>query len=80
MITAEQLGQRLRIARGSASQDMVAAELGVPRSAISNMESGLRQVSSIELTRLAALYGRPIEWFVSLNTQEDATDTVTRPR
>ena len=77
MITAEQLGQRLRIARGSASQDMVAAELGVPRSAISNMESGLRQVSSIELTRLAALYGRPIEWFVSPNTQEDATDTVT---
>jgi transcriptional regulator with XRE-family HTH domain len=76
MITGEQLGQRLRAARGAISQDVAAAELSIPRSAISNMESGTRQVSSIELTRLAALYGRPIEWFVSPNTQEGPADTV----
>lgn len=75
-ITAEQLGHRLRIARGQISQDLAAAEIGVPRSAVSLMETGQRQVSTLELTRLATLYGRPIEWFVNPNDAEEAADPV----
>ncbi len=75
-MTAEQLGQRMRIARGQISQDLAAAQLGVPRSAISLMESGQRQISTLELTRLATLYGRPVEWFVSTDDAAEQGDPV----
>ena len=66
-ITAEAIGQRLRFARESRqiTQESAGAALGLQRSAISLMESGQRQVSTLELTRLADLYGRAIEWFVN---------------
>ena len=62
-ITAEAIGQRLRFARESRqiTQESAGAVLGLQRSAISLMESGQRQVSTLELTRLAELYGRAIE-------------------
>ncbi len=75
-ISAEQLGQRLRTARGQISQDAAASEIGVSRSAISLMESGQRQVTTIELSRLATLYGRPIEWFVNPNADLESADPV----
>lgn len=52
------LGLRLREAREyrGLSQDDVAQNIGVSRSAISLMESGTRNVSAIELSRLAKLY------------------------
>lgn len=56
---------RLREAREyvGVSQDRVAAYLGVPRSAISEIESGKRNISAIELQKLAKLYQRPVSWF-----------------
>lgn len=57
------------------TQGAAAASLGVPRSAISLMEAGRRRVSSVELSRLADLYGRPLRWFVNpepLSEREDA--------
>ena len=75
-ISAEQLGQRLRTARGQISQDAAASEIGVSRSAISLMESGQRQVTTIELSRLATLYGRRIEWFVNPNADLESADPV----
>lgn len=75
-ISAEQIGKRLRVARESRglTQGVAAAEIGLRSSAISLMESGKRQVSTLELTRLAELYGRSVEWFV--NPKASAEDPV----
>ena len=77
-ITPEEIGQRLRSARESrkVTQETASAVLGLQRSAISLMESGQRQVSTLELTRLADLYGRSIEWFVSPNISLEQEDPV----
>lgn len=75
-LNAEQLGRRLRAARGPISQEAAASEIGVARSAISLIEAGQRQVTTIELSRLAMFYGRPIEWFVSANAETDGADPV----
>jgi transcriptional regulator with XRE-family HTH domain len=44
-------------------QHEVAQHLGIPRSALSNIEAGLRKVTALELARLARLYQRPVSWF-----------------
>ncbi len=58
--TPEALGQRLQHARDSAglTQAVVSQHLGVPRSAIADLEAGRRNVTGLELDRLARLYGR----------------------
>jgi transcriptional regulator with XRE-family HTH domain len=58
------LGERLRIAREyvGLSQDEVAKHLDIPRSALSNVEAGQRKLDTLELTKLAKLYQRPITW------------------
>ena len=62
----EKLGTRLRAAREylGLSQAAVAQHLAVPRPAISSMERGHRKVSSLELKKLASLYGRPVSYFL----------------
>jgi transcriptional regulator with XRE-family HTH domain len=59
------LGDRLKEAREymGLTQDDVAKSLGIPRSALSNVEAGTRKVDAIELARLAKLYQRPVAWF-----------------
>lgn len=59
------LGARLRQARENRglSQQKVAEALQVPRPAISLMESGERAVTTLELSRLADLYGRDVADF-----------------
>jgi transcriptional regulator with XRE-family HTH domain len=61
----EQLGVRLREARDylGLSQEEVARSLGIPRSALSNIETGQRRVDALELKRLAELYKRPVGYF-----------------
>ena len=78
VITAEEIRQRLRYARESQhiTQESAGAALGLQRSAISLMESGQRQVSTLELTRLAELYGRAIEWFVNSRIPMEQEDPV----
>lgn len=77
-ITPEQIGRSLRVARESRkiTQEEAATELRVQTSAISRMESGQRQVSTLELTILAELYGRPIEWFVRPTTETNSLDPI----
>jgi Zn-dependent peptidase ImmA (M78 family)/transcriptional regulator with XRE-family HTH domain len=60
-----ELGRRLRIAREARglSQQAAADAIGVPRTAITQMESGNRAVSTLELTKLAELYRRPVTYF-----------------
>jgi transcriptional regulator with XRE-family HTH domain len=56
----EAIGARLRAAREylGLSQELVAQHLDVPRPAVSAMERGGRKVSSVELKKLARLYGK----------------------
>ena len=66
------LGERLREAREylGFSQEEAATFLGVPRSALSLMETGQRKVDALELKKLAGLYKRPVGYF----TGEEAED------
>jgi len=66
------LGERLREAREYVgfSQEEIATYLGVPRSALSLIETGQRKVDALELKKLAALYKRPIGHFTGDETQE----------
>ncbi|PBB98969.1 MULTISPECIES: helix-turn-helix transcriptional regulator [Mesorhizobium] len=47
------------------SQDEVASRLSIPRSALSNIETGQRKVDVIELRKLATLYRRPVSYFTN---------------
>lgn len=60
MTNAPDLATRLRDARLDLglSQDFVASKLGIPRSALSDIERGKRNVAAPELEQLARLYGR----------------------
>lgn len=59
------LGRRLREARDNCglSQQAVADSLGLPRTAITQLEAGNRSVSTLELAQLAELYNRPVADF-----------------
>ena len=58
--------RRLREAREAArlTQTEVAEALGLPQSFVSKSETGERRVDALELARFAALYGRPLAWFI----------------
>lgn len=66
-ITQEELGRRIRQAREACrlTQEQVAAVLGVSRPTVAQIEGGNRAVSSLELDRLAHLFGRDIGAFVA---------------
>jgi transcriptional regulator with XRE-family HTH domain len=59
------LAERLRLAREylTLSQDEVAKAVGIPRAAISLIESGQRRVDVLELKKFAVVYDRPISYF-----------------
>ena len=59
---AKDLGSRLRSARESRglSQQAAAQAIGLPRTAITQLEAGSRSVSTLELTRLSELYLRSV--------------------
>jgi transcriptional regulator with XRE-family HTH domain len=63
------LGDRLRDARKyvGLSQEEAAAILKLPRTAVTDMESGQRKVEALELKRLAELYRQPISHFTGEN-------------
>ncbi len=75
--SAEELGRRIRSARQAAglTQSAVAAALGTSRPAVSQMESGSRGVSSLELRQLAGLCGRNMEDFFSDRFSADGVAT-----
>lgn len=72
-IDQQELGARLRAARESCQmkQDEVAAYLEVSRSTVAQMELGNRAVTSLELDKLAYLYGRDIRAFLADEFCED---------
>ena len=64
-IDRRQLGERLREAREylGLSQEEVAKHVGIPRSALSHIESGQRGVDALELKTLATVYKLPLAHF-----------------
>jgi transcriptional regulator with XRE-family HTH domain len=60
-----ELGERLKQAREylELSQDEVAKKIGLPRTAVSLIESGQRRIDALELQKLAELYQRPVSSF-----------------
>src|SRR4051794_21317826 len=73
-----ELGERLRRSREylGLSQGEVADHMNLSRPAITNMESGRRKVSTLELAQLARLYHQPYEYFLG-EAPEVAEDETT---
>lgn len=67
-----QLAQRLRETREllNVSQQFVAEQTGLPRTAVSDIERGVRKVDALELKRLARLYRFPVAYFLGSESQE----------
>jgi Zn-dependent peptidase ImmA (M78 family)/DNA-binding XRE family transcriptional regulator len=72
-IDGNEIARRLRQARDEAgiNQQQAADAIGVHRTAITQMEAGNRAVSTLELTRLASLYGQTVTWFLSDKNLEE---------
>jgi transcriptional regulator with XRE-family HTH domain len=62
----EAIGQRLREAREvlGLTQEDAAKALGLPRTSISSMEAGKRNVTGTELQKLGTLYRRSAGWIL----------------
>jgi transcriptional regulator with XRE-family HTH domain len=58
------------------SQEFVADRTGLPRSAISDIERGMRKVNSLDLKRLANVFGVSVSYLVGETGQEDSSRTV----
>jgi transcriptional regulator with XRE-family HTH domain len=65
-VNADELARRLREVREylNYSQLYVSERTGLPRSAISDIERGARRVSTLELKRLASVYGYRAAYFL----------------
>lgn len=76
-VEAAALAERLRTERQyiGLSQADVADVLGVPRAAVSALETGRRRVTGLELRRLAELYGTSVDTLLGKEAAEDATTT-----
>lgn len=75
---AEELGRRLREAREARnlSQQAAADALGLPRTAVTQLEAGKRSVSTLELTKLSELYHRPVANFLQEGAREEDGDAL----
>ncbi|QND64705.1 helix-turn-helix transcriptional regulator [Mesorhizobium loti] len=75
----QEIGERLRKAREyqELKQEDAADALGIPRSAISQIENGRRKVDAVELANLARLYGQAIEYLTGEATPEQIPASVT---
>src|SRR5438105_3797007 len=60
------VGERIRSAREALglNQEELATQIGIPRTGLSAIENGKRQVTSSELLRLGAALSRPFTYFL----------------
>lgn len=72
------LAARLKAARAASAltQEQVATALGVPRTAVVQLEAGNRAVSTLELAKLAAIYSRPIASFFDESPVSEEEDVL----
>jgi transcriptional regulator with XRE-family HTH domain len=71
----KRLSRRLREAREylGLAQQFVADQTGIPRAAISAIETGRRRVEALELERIAAVYKFPVAYFLEGSLEEPAS-------
>jgi len=76
-VSRQRMGARLREAREylGYSQEDAAKVLGLSRPAITNIESGQRNVQALELDKLARLYGRSVSYLLSGEEENAGEDT-----
>ncbi len=76
MVDAKRLGGRLRKTRELCgfSQESVANELELPRTALTNIENGNRKVSILELAKLAEIYKCSPSFFLEESEESRAED------
>lgn len=80
-VTPGELARRLQAARQASlmTQEEASRHLDVSRSTLAQIETGRRAVSSLELDRLARLYGRDLREFVAdSRREEDALSVLFR--
>jgi transcriptional regulator with XRE-family HTH domain len=67
------MADRLREARTTRglTQIDVEREIGIHRSGISDIETGHRGVTALEIHRLSRLYGRSVAWLVGDDDEEE---------
>ncbi len=72
------IGTRLKSAREylDLNQDEAASALGVPRSAISQIENGRRKVDAVELTKFSDLYSQSIESLTGRSATEPLPESI----
>ncbi len=72
-VNGTELARRLKAARENCglTQQQVAEALGIARTAVVQIEAGRRAVNSLELDKMARLYGRGLGEFVSDETFEE---------
>lgn len=70
------VGRRLRTARETLglTQDDVASALRIQRTSVIAMEAGKRNVTALELRRLARLYRRSVQWLLGEEEEVAAVD------
>jgi len=73
------MAHRLKEARTylGLSQEYVAQQLNIPRTAVSLIESGKRRVKSDELFQLSKLYQRPLAYFTGEETSDEAEEQIS---
>lgn len=64
------LARRIQRARKAAglSQGELGIQLGIEQSTVSLIENGITEVGAIRLMKIAAILGRPVTWFLALDT------------
>ena len=77
---AQLLMTRLREVREylGLSQQYVADKTGIARSAVSDIERGLRKVDSLELRKLARLYMYPVGYFLGEEEADEEARALAR--
>ena len=77
---AQLLATRLREVREylGLSQQYVADKTGIARSAVSDLERGVRKVDSLELRKLARLYMYPVGYFLGEEEVDEEVRTLAR--
>jgi transcriptional regulator with XRE-family HTH domain len=67
------LAERLKDTREylGLSQQFVSEQTSIPRSAISDIERGVRKVESLELKKLSRVYRYPVEYFLGDDSEAD---------
>ncbi len=74
------LGARVAAARRATgmSQSQAAARIGIHRSALSDVETGVRALSALELGAMAALYGRSADELLATPRPPMLRDVIQR--